>query len=262
MLIDSIREMIPIKIRQDLGLWTVVQASKSRLLLNPYFLLLCGQTPRNLTLLPGNECYVDYGGRKVRAPRDGILAFIEVFQDRIYEKYGGPKIGDTVVDIGAYVGMFAIRASEIVGESGKVLAVEPSESNFGYLVLNVEGMENIEPYKMALSNYEGFGALNTSSASACHTLVYEHTKYTKVPVNKLDNLIAGKRVDFIKIDAEGSELEILEGGEETLKSKPRLAIGAYHNVRGSRKESDLVSEFLRNIGYRVVVDKGYVYAWK
>ena len=143
MLIDIVRKVLPIRIRQDLGLWSLAQSAKCRAFLYPYFYLLCGDTPKNLTLLPYGECSVNYNGRDIRAPRDGILAFIEVFQDRIYEKLWSPKEGDVVIDVGAYVGMFTIRASELVGESGRVIAIEPEPRNFSYLERNTEGLNNV-----------------------------------------------------------------------------------------------------------------------
>jgi FkbM family methyltransferase len=263
MLIDVIRDLVPIKVRQNLGLWTIQQAGRSRLVFYPYFWLLCGGVPKNL-VLDESDCYVRYEGRNIYSPRDGILAFIEVFQDKLYEKHGGLKEGDVVVDVGAYVGMFTVRASKLVGPKGQVVAIEPSSSNRTYLRANVSGLENVEVLPIAASNWVGWGKLGISGASICHSLIGEHSRTEEVQVNTLDLALKLKsitKIDFLKIDAEGSELEILQGAETLLKGKVRLAIGAYHHT-GKKKEYIDIIAFLKERGYKTILEKGYVYAEK
>jgi len=258
MMIDIFRKVLPIRIRQDLGLWLLRQTARSKVLLRPYFLFLCGTIPKNLELLPNGECYVKYHNKTIVSPRDGILAFVEVFQDKVYEKVWSPQKGDTVIDIGAYVGMFTVLASELVGKTGHVIAIEPSPSNFGYLSGNTHKLSNVDLIRAVVSSVGGTGKLYLSQASPCHTTAHPHKNAIKVRKVTLDSL--NVKADFIKIDAEGSEIEILRGAEKTLLAGTRLSIASYHDLPEGGKELPVIVDFLEARDYKVIVKRKYVYA--
>lgn len=266
MLLSLIRKIIPIKVRQGIGLWILSKLSRSKFLAYPFFFLLCGRMPKNLRLLPNAQCSVEYNGRKIVAPRDGILAFIEILQDEVYEKFGSPKRGDVVLDLGAYVGMFTLKAARQVGDIGKVIAIEPNPSNISYLRSNVETSKNISVVEEAILNKVGEGKLYISGVSSqCHSLIYPHNKFLKVRINTLDNLVEELRlpqVDFIKIDIEGAELQALEGARGVLKNNVKLAIASYHPLPNGQPELPLIVAFLESVGYQTRVLDKYVYAEK
>lgn len=267
MLLDVVRKVVPIKYRQDIGLWTARQVVRSKLLLYPYFFILCGSIPKNIKLLSNDRCSATYKGHVMVAPRDGILAFWEIFQDEIYEKVYKPKKGDVVIDIGAYVGMFAVKMALCVGDSGKVIAIEPAVNNREYLYRNTENIKNIIVMPVALGASNGMGDLFISHDSPCHTLIERpHSHTEKVVINKLDTLLEQKhvdKVDFIKIDAEGYELEILKGATDTLmSSKPKLAIASYHNLPNGEGELPYVKQYLDKLGYKTKIVNLYIYASK
>ena len=140
MILDIVRKIVPIRYRQSLGLRSAHQASRSRLTLYPYLFFLCGAIPKNLKLLPNDKCAVCYKGCEVVFPRDGIFTSWEVLQDEIYERLYTPEAGDVVVDIGAYIGMFTVKASLQVKEAGKVIAIEPADTNLEYLRVNTTNL--------------------------------------------------------------------------------------------------------------------------
>jgi len=266
MLLEWIRKIVPIRYRQGLGLWTLRQVGRSKLLLNPYFLLLCGKVPKNLTLTK-DDCYVFYQGRKIFAPCDGILAFIEVLQDRVYEMFFTLHTGDVIVDIGAYVGMFTVRAALTVGGDGKVLAIEPAPANIEYLRRNTQDIGNIRIVAGAAGRERKDGLLTVSNASPCHSLLPKQGFDTvTVRIDTLDSILreAGvDRVDLIKIDAEGSEMDILAGATETLKQpNVKLAVAAYHDLPSGEPELYKVAKFLTDAGFKIRIVKKYVYAEK
>jgi len=265
MLVDLIRKVVPIKYRQSIGLWTARQASRSKVLLYPYMYLLCGRIPKNLQLLPGSDCRIHHEGFSILCPRDSIFTSWEVLQDRIYEKVFVPQKGDTVVDIGAHVGMFSIRAFLAVGTTGKVIAIEPSRDNIECLHRNTELIPNITIIPTAVGSTVGSGELSASNASPCHSLIPDGNKPTEtVYVNTLDNILARHRigkVDFIKIDAEGYEYEILLGATKTLKNnKLKLVIASYHDLPAGGPELPYIVHLLRNLDYEMKIIKEYVYA--
>ncbi len=264
MLLGIARKVVPIRYRQSIGLWTAAQACRSKLLLYPYFVLLCGNIPRGIRLMTDGRCSVLYKGVEIVAPWDGILAFIEVLQDEVYELFYRPKQGDTVLDIGAYVGMFTIKASLQVGDDGSVIAVEPATSNLAFLRQNTRLLKNVKVVPVAVGDDGHLGRLSLSRASPCHSLSLNGSGEAEtVEVEAIDHIVSrlgiGK-VDFIKIDAEGSELEILRGAKRTLReNKVHVAVASYHNLPSGEKELPYVCHELTEAGLSIRVVKGYVY---
>ncbi len=267
MLRDVIRQIIPIKYRQDIGLWTIYQAGKSKMLLYTYLFMLCGDIPRGMKLIRNHEASVSFRGYDILFPRDGVLAAMEVLQDKVYEKYYSPQAGDIVIDVGAYVGMFTVKASLQVGKKGRVIAIEPASSNIRYLVGNTKSLGNVTVVPLAASSSRGKGSLTISRATPCHTLIPHSGSLTEtVTKDTLDNIVSDLqigKVDFIKIDAEGSELEILKGASNILKnSKLRLAVASYHNLPTGEYALPQVCQLLASARFKIKVVKGYVYAEK
>ncbi len=260
MLIDLFRKVLPIRVRQDLGLWLISQSARSKWLLYPYYKMLCGETPKDLTLLPDNESVVTYKGHKVYSPRDGILAFMEVFQDEVYEKVWSIQPRSIVMDVGAYVGMFTVKASDIVGKGGRVVAIEPEPRNLTYLDKNTKNLSNVKIVRAIAGSSCGVGRLYISSATPCHTVAYHHKNSIEIKMITLDSLRI--QPDFVKIDAEGSELEILKGSEEIIEKGARFAIACYHDLPEGGNELKSVVKFLKDRSYKITIIKTYVFAEK
>jgi len=133
-----------------------------------------------------------------------------------------PSLGDVVLDVGAHVGSYALRYSRIVGNKGRVVAFEPEPDNRRILNWNIRlnKADNVSPRSEALGNFRGKGRLKLSAFAGVHSFVrtsaeIHQTGEILVPVMKLDDLDMA-RVDLMKIDVEGYELEVLRGGEETI----------------------------------------------
>ncbi len=263
--IELIRKFIPTKIRIKAYVWAISIAGKSKLLLYPFLYLLHGHIPEGITIVDGKPLY-RYKGIKIESPRDSIEAYVEVFMDDVYDYQAVPKMGNVVIDIGAYVGMYSIKASKAVGPTGKVIAVEPLPDNFDYLDRNVEGLANVRIVNVALSNYVGSGKLYSSPSTAAHSMTYVREKFVKVRVTTLDELVKDyglTRVDYIKMDAEGSDLKVLSGAREVLqKHRPVLSIACYHTNPSGVPYVDEVMEWLECNGYNCITKKGYIYAQK
>ncbi|MBA7498664.1 hypothetical protein ES704_01401 [subsurface metagenome] len=130
--------------------------------------------------------------------------------------------GMNVIDVGANIGYFSLLASKLVGDSGKVWAIEPEPNNFKHLIENVRlnNMENIIPVDKAASDVGGKTSLFVSKEeSGEHSLVGGrlHTKDTiEVETLKLDDLIDNHKVDLIKTDTEGHEMSVLSGASNII----------------------------------------------
>lgn len=169
----------------------------------------------------------------------------DVYQHRHYDLLD-IRSGEVVFDVGAHIGSFALKAARMVGEDGLVVAMEPELSNYELLRSNAEGMENIVPLRVALSDFKGTGRLSLAEGTVAHSLVLRRSaSWEEVHVNTMDGIIEelGIGPDVVKIDAEGAALRILSCAESMRCRK--IAIAAYHFP----SEELQVASRLRSMGF-------------
>lgn len=162
-----------------------------------------------------------------------------------YIRYYQPKKGDCIIDAGAYDGVLSIYFSMMVGNTGKVVAFEPDKKNFKDLLENIKlnNVDNIITINKGLWNkneYLEFFRCDNDPNSIIVQLIDNETKgnIDKCEVVRLDDelkMLRINKVDFIKMDIEGAELEAIGGCKELLKkNKVFLAIASYHTVNGEK----------------------------
>jgi FkbM family methyltransferase len=122
------------------------------------------------------------------------------------------KEGDVIIDAGAHIGTHTIWYSNRVGYSGRVLAFEANRAAFECLSINCGGMKNVELHYQALGDKEGEVSIEVIPDNAGMSYVREGVG---VRMNTIDSL-GLDRLDFIKIDVEGFEPNVLEGAAETI----------------------------------------------
>lgn len=174
--------------------------------------------------------------------------------------------GGTFVDIGAHFGSFSLLASKLVGRKGTVISIDPTPSTFRLLQDNLQNYashQNFRLFNMALYDKAGtasfydFGlrksAYNSMLGSRDLTIQNSDEYKIEIVTETLDNLIGKenvKAIDFIKIDAESSELAILNGAKETIKKfSPRIAVEIGDTGLNSAPSSIKVITFLKELGY-------------
>ena len=155
------------------------------------------------------------------------------------------RSGDCFVDVGANVGTHTVRAGELVGPSGKVLAFEPGANNIPELVqrLGAAHVDNVElvlrpawnvagPVRFYLCADNGDGnAVWDPGDFPGNALSRQHPESSLVEATTLDVELAkrGLRPRLIKIDTEGAEQRVLEGAVGTLfEQKPPFVIAEVH----------------------------------
>ena len=118
------------------------------------------------------------------------------------------KPGDTVLDFGANVGHYTLAFSRIVGPVGHVYAWEPIASTFKLLVQNLRFAQcsNVTPLNYAAASFTGTGFMSVPNGN-----FYQAKRAaTGLPVSFLNpSIFTYKSVNFIKIDVEGAELDVL-----------------------------------------------------
>jgi FkbM family methyltransferase len=131
--------------------------------------------------------------------------------------------GDVFLDVGANVGYHTLLAAAVVGEQGRVIAVEPNPQNAMLIACTIARnslpMVRLLPIALATEiGYASFGSAigsNGGFAEADSANVVD-PNLTIVPTMALDDL-ALDRVDVIKIDVEGAEPMVIEGGRRTIE---------------------------------------------
>ncbi|MEI7728493.1 MAG: FkbM family methyltransferase [Verrucomicrobiota bacterium] len=167
-------------------------------------------------------------------------------------------------DVGANVGCFTLLAAPLVGERGLVLGFEPQPDAFRRLQANLglNHFDNVRLFPLALGAKEGEiglydgGANWTHCASVYPSKWHEHCSRIPVRMAALDALLEQaqiRRVDLIKIDVEGAELDVLTGATQCLRRcKPKLIIEINPTTMtaGGWRWGNL-RDFLSPFGYRL-----------
>ncbi len=176
-------------------------------------------------------------------PYDHVL--LETFSHDDYEPATSNAVkklvkpGMNVINIGANIGYFTLLIARQTGPQGKVISFEPSSHTAKFLQQNIEanGYKNVETHSKAVSNKSGMadfwvgGSSTHSFVSELKTQNYPQLTKMQVETVTLDDFLKNRdiRIDFIMMDAEGSEKYILEGMKKTLQSNPDLEIITEYN---------------------------------
>ncbi|KAJ3410251.1 hypothetical protein HDV05_003998 [Chytridiales sp. JEL 0842] len=158
-----------------------------------------------------------------------------------------PKRPITFLDVGANIGFFSLFFAQY--PRVKVISVEPFPSHFQKFTnsINFNGLNNIEPHNVALSDTPRNSVCmcanptNGGNASVIACPASDKSCSQKqscdldnrcgvVPVTTLDNILKGRNVDIMKIDIEGYEALAIHGAARLFKSsqKPRLILMEYN----------------------------------
>jgi FkbM family methyltransferase len=165
--------------------------------------------------------------------------------------------GMTVIDVGANVGVYTFSAAQQVGKTGRVLAVEPFSGCVRCLqeTCRINQIDWVTVCRGAASDRAGTVHLSLNAASELNEVITDATEVMSkdvetVPCFSLDSLVEREnlsRVDWLKIDAEGHEMQVLEGSERLLTEfAPRII---YENIAGAKASNLPVAELLQSKGY-------------
>jgi len=188
-----------------------------------------------------------------------------------YFRFHHPKPGDIVFDIGAYCGVFTFELSRAVGPQGKVFAFEPDPLNVELLRRNVarHQLSNVTVAQVAVSDTNGIAPFNSDgSLGSALTLALSRPPThdtTEVRTITLEKACAEFGLpSFVKIDAEGAEIEILSGAKTLLQSHPiHFALDTSH-MRDGHMTRAAVEDLLKTCGYKVESDVdsgGFMTTW-
>lgn len=194
--------------------------------------------------------------------------------DKAMDKY--LKKGMLVFDIGANVGYYTSLFLNKVGESGKVIAFEPSKEAAEQIRNNYKNVSNSIVIEKALGNYKG--TINfqkdISNLSSPSNRVLKEVKeinhfVEEVEIDTLDQYSKEFGIpNFLKIDVEGHELDVIQGAKETLSSYKlkHLFIEIHYSIleRNGNKFAPLkIKNILKANGYKIkYLDISHIHAFR
>jgi FkbM family methyltransferase len=233
--------------------------------------------PRGEEVVRPSACYMGDGvvlahvqGFKMFLPADDNTMAPHLILEGIWEQWVMNcflrvlRPGMTVVDVGANVGYYTLLAARAVGPGGRVHAFEPEPLNFRLLKrsLMANGLHWVNASDKALWDEAGTRLLFTTTAEGGrggHTLIDDPATSTRpritVETITLDEVLAAdRRVDVMKMDAEGAEPRIFDGMRRVVEASPRLKIVMEFSpqfVRGAGRDPVRFIDELGNMGFSV-----------
>ena len=191
---------------------------------------------KNYSYLNLQTDYAEVFGNKLFLSKKGLALSIshygtyEELEAKIMEEK--IEIGNIVVDVGANIGLHTLNMARIVGNAGQVFAFEPDPSNFEILKKNakINNYKNIILEQKAVGDKHGRTTLYQSDHPGKHR-IFPQTEQAKsqvqVELTNLDNYFDSDMIDkinFIKIDVEGLEFNVLKGMKNILKNSKKIKI--------------------------------------
>lgn len=167
------------------------------------------------------------------------------------------KEGDVVVDIGANIGFFSLLAAKLVGQPGRVVAIEPNPSNCRLIEASriENGFTQLQLHALAAGLNNGILALHSSYSNGSVARVSNNIgtlmRSEIVQAMRLDDLLQLERLDFVKIDVEGFEFDALAGFKKHLaRFKPKIVS---EFAPGMSPDPAGYISFLKDLGYHITI---------
>ncbi|MFH1442465.1 MAG: FkbM family methyltransferase [Candidatus Micrarchaeota archaeon] len=213
------------------------------------------------------RCEID--GMKMFVDMEDRIVSNELFYKGVFEPEETALLkelvrpGSVFVDVGAHIGYYTLLAAK---RKAKVYAFEPQGGNFSLLKRNVHanGFTNVFLYRKAVSDRGGrkvklyCNVSNKGNNSIFAKDVVDKYGEEEVGTATLDGVLGGKKVDLMKIDVEGAEINVLKGAGGLIEKNPGMKIvveftPAFYGFTAA------LPEFLEKKGFslKVVSGKGY-----
>ena len=177
------------------------------------------------------------------------------------------KPGMTVIDIGANLGMYSLELARLVGEAGRVYAFEPAPLLYRVAARNIQqnGRERIVRLEnLALGSKTGTAVLHLGAINSGNNFLgapSRHSGGVRVPVARLDDVLPNLKVDWVKIDVEGWEIEALRGMPEMLRRNPSICLYfefCAANLRQAGEDPATLIEMFQKNGFSIFLPDGRV----
>ena len=187
-----------------------------------------------------------------------ISKLYEALETNLFKK--SVKKGHTVLDIGANEGYYTVLGSRLVGELGDVIAIEPDRVNYKTLLYNLSIKEcehNVRAFKVAAWKKTMSKRLYLNQANTGDHKFFDdgiNSEFIPIPCIKLDEWFSKRKIDFIKIDTQGAEVQVLQGLKSTIKNNENInMLIEYYpiNLRKMKHRSLSLLKLLSTYGFKI-----------
>ena len=222
--------------------------------------ILLKQIPDRDLLLPWNDMEI-----LVRSPHKSIIGRSLLFK-KIWEpdvtKFitSWIKPGMVALDIGADIGYYTLLFAKIVGPKGKIYSFEPIPEAKWYLDKNIKNnnLNNVKTFSFALFDKQGNVCLEDPFIKSKINLSKKTLRDNDIMVEmkifdswRLNDIT--EKVDLVKIDVEGSEINTLRGMKATLQNEhPAILVEVHpHQLKSFGFIANDLVKFLKTFAYKI-----------
>ena len=186
----------------------------------------------------------------------------DIFENREYADHFPFYQKACILDIGAHYGYFSLFASLNADPESKILAFEPFPDNFSMMSRNIDdcGIRNVTGFNCALSDCEGRariyeGMSVNNSLIEDFSMLSKDQKAVEVDTKTLEQVMNENhldKVDFLKMDCEGSEYVILQNTPSTVFDKITTISMEFHDMKSAEFNGDFLIKKLAGYGFQIV----------
>lgn len=207
--------------------------------------ILKHEEDKKLKTLELNDLKISY-----RRPYEVLHTYKELFEDEIYN-FKADTSKPFIIDCGANIGLSVLYFKKLYPES-TVLAFEPDNDNYNLLQKNIaqNALQNVECRAHAVWIHNDTITFASDGTQGSQIAQKDMAKNViQVKAERLADLLKSKKVDFLKIDIEGAEVDVLKDCEPYLGNVQHLFV-EYH---GKAEETDKLTQLLQVLRNRYKV---------
>ena len=207
---------------------------------------------------------------KIRKHSTDLMALTHVWLIGEYKSENFDiKDTDIIIDIGGHIGLFSLYASQFC-KNGLIYSFEPVPENYNLLIDNIQSndLNQIKPFNLAVSNSNSNVKLYLNDDEAGHSMFSKSSKSVTVNSISLQQIFDNNNIeycDFLKLDCEGSEYEIIKNLPAHYFKKIKKMIIEYHMADTNPELLDELISILKSQNYTLETktlfkDIGFLYA--
>jgi len=189
----------------------------------------------------------------------------KISQKYTYKNFVEVKKGDIVCDVGAFIGEFTLSIADI---ASKIILFEPDPNNYRILKRNTAHLKNITILRNPLWKENtplefklGYPSVDSSLINVDSSVERGRIKLQAKRLDKVFHNLNLERIDFLKIDAEGAEPEVLEGAKDIFTKIHKIVLDCSPE-RFGKSTRNTAMNILKRAGFKIKTRGNMVFGWQ